>query len=89
MSYWYKVGSALSQLGGALTGYTLNSNESISGAAWRRKNKVLVKVINTLFFWQDNHCKQAAINEVTACQNLLVAYGIPCVSPSPSHMDRV
>lgn len=89
MSYWYKVGSALSQLGGALTGYTLNSNESVSGAAWRRKNKLLVKIINGLFFWQDNHCKTAATNEVRACQDLLVAYGTPCVVPSTFHMDRV
>lgn len=34
-------------------------NESVSARVYRRKHRRLVKLINTVFFWQDDHCRKA------------------------------
>lgn len=49
----------------ALWGY---ADESLSARAWRNQYKkrryaVAVKVINGLFFWQNNHCQEAYMSE--------------------------
>jgi hypothetical protein len=67
--------NAMTQLLGALLCVTLNSNESTSGAALRRSPDRWRKVINAIFFWQDDHCLQAARNEIDDCRELLLAYG--------------
>jgi hypothetical protein len=60
----------MTQLLGALLCVTLNSNESTSGAALRRSPDRWRKVINAIFFWQDDHCLQAARNEIDDCREL-------------------
>jgi hypothetical protein len=65
----------MTQLLGALLCVTLNSNESTSGAALRRSPDRWRKVINAIFFWQDDHCLQAARSEIDDCRELLLAYG--------------
>jgi hypothetical protein len=67
--------NAMTQLLGALLCVTLNSNESTSGAALRRSPDRWRKVINAIFFWQDDHCLQAARSEIDDCRALLLAYG--------------
>jgi hypothetical protein len=67
--------NAMTQLLGALLCVTLNSNESTSGAALRRSPDRWRKVINAIFFWQDDHCLQAARSEIDDCRELLLAYG--------------
>jgi hypothetical protein len=57
--------NAMTQLLGALLCVTLNSNESTSGAALRRSPKFWRKAINAIFFWQDDHCLQAAAMKST------------------------
>lgn len=78
--YFGNILNALTQLLGAFSGRTLNANESTSGSAWRRRNEdkfnaVLYRVINAIFFWQDDHCKSAALQEVADSRELLEAYG--------------
>lgn len=34
-------------------------NECISGRCWREQRLWAVRLINRLFFWQENHCKEA------------------------------
>jgi hypothetical protein len=74
--------NAMTQLLGALLCVTLNSNESTSGAALRRSPKFWRKAINAIFFWQDDHCLQAArsMRSTTAGQ-LLLAYGFAIEPP--------
>jgi hypothetical protein len=74
--------NAMTQLLGALLCVTLNSNESTSGAALRRSPDRWRKVINAIFFWQDDHCLQAARNEIDDCRELLLAYGFYVEPPS-------
>jgi hypothetical protein len=74
--------NAMTQLLGALLCVTLNSNESTSGAALRRSPDRWRKVINAIFFWQDDHCLQAARNEIDDCRELLLAYGFAIEPPS-------
>jgi hypothetical protein len=73
--------NAMTQLLGALLCVTLNSNESTSGAALRRSPKFWRKAINAIFFWQDDHCLQAARNEIDDCRELLLAYGFAIEPP--------
>lgn len=41
------------------------ADETMSARAWRlRNNSNAYKVINVMFFWQDNHCKQSYLSEV-------------------------
>ena len=81
--YFRNIGSGLTELLGALSGITLNSNETTSGAAHRRKDEFprLRSGINKLFFWQEDHCKYASLKEIEDCVELLKAYGYevtPC-----------
>lgn len=73
--YFYNIANALTELLGAVSGITYNSNETTSGAAYRRNIVWLVNIIDALFFWQEDHCKKAAINEIKACKELLELYG--------------
>jgi hypothetical protein len=61
---------------------TLNSNESTSGAALRRSPNFWRKVINAIFFWQDDHCLHAARGEIDDCRALLLEYGFAIEPPS-------
>jgi len=36
-----------------------DSQESISARCWRKQWTIGVKIINTMFFWQNNHCRGA------------------------------
>jgi hypothetical protein len=71
--------NAWTQALGALLGATFNSNESLSGAMYRRRNErkryMLAYIwINRLFFWQENHCRSAAEAEIRACENLIAVH---------------
>jgi hypothetical protein len=80
--------NAMTQLLGALLCVTLNSNESTSGAALRRSPDRWRKVINAIFFWQDDHCLQAARNEIDDCRELLLAYGFAIEPPVCSRWSK-
>jgi hypothetical protein len=36
-----------------------DSQESISARCWRKQWNIGIKIINTMFFWQNNHCRGA------------------------------
>ena len=62
-AYLVRVFDATSQL---LNVLLLNGseNESISGRAFREDWKVTVRVIDTLLFWDKDHCASAHFNDV-------------------------
>lgn len=49
------------------------ADETISSVAWRKRQEgkgwaILRRVIDTLFFWQDNHCRNAYESEKNRLQ---------------------
>jgi len=61
MSYLANLLSAFSQLCNALIGG--HSNESISGRSYR-EGWALATIINSVLFWQNNHCRGAHNKDV-------------------------
>lgn len=39
-------------------------DETISARSWRKQNKIFIFIINTIFFWQKNHCRGAYHQEM-------------------------
>lgn len=58
INYIARVGSAWSQLMNVII-FNGDPNESTSGRVYRENIKWAVTLINTLFFWQNNHCRGA------------------------------
>ena len=52
------------------------ADETLSARAWRlrEQSSLPYKLINALFFWQENHCKEAYYSEVFKMQ-LPIEYG--------------
>lgn len=82
-----RIGSALSELAGSFiifkhegkwVHWTVSSNESISGASYRwgvsGGPKWPEKLINFIFFWEDNHCYKAFVRDYTLAYNLLLQH---------------
>ena len=73
-----KIGDALSQLGNVAWLFwphkNTTANESISGRAHRENRKTLKKLINSIFFWQEDHCKSAFDKDLQRAKDLLSQY---------------
>lgn len=69
MNYLIKIGDALSQF---LNVVLLNGhpNESLSGRAWRTKS-IWYKVIDSLLWFDKDHCKCAYENDLNYARKLL------------------
>jgi hypothetical protein len=78
MKRFLMIGDALSQLLNVLSPFwpyqNTNPNESVSGRAYREGRVKLKKAINTLFFWQEDHCKEAFEKDLQRARNLLSQY---------------
>lgn len=66
MRYLKQLWIAVDQLLNALLGGW--PDETLSARCWRERHKrhyaIAVRVINTLFWWQSNHCRGAFAKEV-------------------------
>jgi hypothetical protein len=64
MSRLEQIGIALDQLVNALLGGY--ADETLSARIWRHRAtwKRRLLIVNTLFFWQINHCKEAYESEL-------------------------
>lgn len=73
MKWLIKVGDATSQLANVII---LNGhpNESLSGRAWRTKS-VWYRVIDTLLWFDKDHCKVAHNNDLIYAKQLLLVEG--------------
>lgn len=69
MKYLIKVGDALSQLANVvfLNGHP---NESLSGRAYRTGSK-WQKVIDTVLWFDKDHCKNSHLNDIAYAKNLI------------------
>ena len=41
-----------------------NPTETISARCWRESRTSCIKIINTIFFWQANHCRGAYAKQI-------------------------
>jgi len=48
-----------------------NANESISGRAYRCGWRTAERVIDTLAFWEDDHCRLAYLTDIARADKLL------------------
>ena len=69
--YIAKLWSAFSQF---LNVLLLNGhpNESISGRCYGEPWPLAMKVVNRVFFWQQNHCKSAYMSDIRWAQQYLI-----------------
>lgn len=56
-----RIAAAFSELLNACIGG--HNNETLSGRAYRTKSS-WEPLINTVFFWQENHCKKSHLDDV-------------------------
>lgn len=56
-----RIAAAFSELINACIGG--HNNETLSGRAWRTNSKWM-PIINTIFFWQQNHCLLSHLDDV-------------------------
>jgi hypothetical protein len=76
VDYFVRVGDALSQLVNVTLLFGDSANESISGRAYRQRNEYqrwcfAYKMINALFFFQDDHCRESYEADVLRAIRLL------------------
>lgn len=71
-SYFIRLGGALSRFGNTVI-FNGHPSETISGRCWRLRLERpgnrwwwrLCRVVNVLFFWQENHCKVAYLTDIS------------------------
>lgn len=71
----FRILDALSQLGNSVWCFLwaiddTTANESISGRAYRQSQGIR-HVINAIFFWQDNHCREAYLKDIERAKALV------------------
>lgn len=73
IEYVIRIGNSLSQFANVVfwLGY---SDESISGRAYREDRTWLVRFINAVFFWQENHCEQSYYNDLSYAGMILARH---------------
>lgn len=93
MRYFRTIGTALTELLGALLGVTINSNETTSGSAFRRQawdQDAIDRFFYAITFGrQKNHCEQAVFFEIEDCKELLLAYGFELTPPPVAKREAV
>lgn len=72
LDYFTRIIAALSQLLNTLGGG--NQNESISSRAHRRKWTQIEKIIDSVLFWEEGHCKKSFENDLGYCREFLKSY---------------
>ena len=76
INYLIRAGDATSQWVNVVFLGSKNPNESISGRAWRMQNrstfwKYARPFIDTVIFWEDDHCELSYIADVRRAQTLI------------------
>ena len=74
--YIVRVGDAISQLLSVAFFFGDNPNESLSGRAYRQGRiqwpwVVLKTAINIIFFWQEDHCREAYFADLKRARQLI------------------
>lgn len=81
INYLIRVGDATSQWINVVFLWSKNPNESISGRAWRLRNKsklwgIARKVIDFVIFWEEDHCELSYDADVARASMLLRNKGL-------------
>jgi len=75
--YIVRIGDALSQLVNVVFLLSENPNESVSGRAYRMRAvfawAVCMRVLNAVFFWQDNHSRLSYHADVERAKSVLAS----------------
>lgn len=72
-AYIVKIGNSLSQL---LNVVFLNGepDECLSGRAYRTDTRWAIVTIDTIFFWDEDHCKSAYMNDLSYAGKVLARH---------------
>lgn len=78
MKWVWKNLRAWTQAFGAFINFTVNENENTSSAAYRKRDKHpwVRHLINSVFFKQEDHCRDSVITDIKGSLEFLRAYGI-------------
>ena len=76
-NYTVRIGDATSQLLSVAFFFGDNPNESLSGRAYRQGRiqwpwVALKAVINIIFFWQEDHCREAYFADLKRARQLII-----------------
>jgi hypothetical protein len=74
--YLIRIGDSISQLLNVTLLFGQNANESISGRSYRLGRTrwpwaTLKTVINIIFFWQEDHCREAYFADLRRARQLV------------------
>jgi hypothetical protein len=83
-TYLLNIAEAISQLLNALLGG--NPNITVSGRAYlnRKRHPLPYKLINKLFWWQEDHCRDSWVSDITFARQALFELGAPKTKPTGS-----
>lgn len=70
MSYIFNIATCLSQLLNTVVFFG-DPNETLSGRVWREDRRIATAIINTLFFFQPDHCLQSHLDDVEFARKIL------------------
>ena len=78
--YFIRIGDCLSQLLNVAVFFGENANESVSGRAYRMRRigwqwAALRQIINIIFFWQQDHCRNSYMADIARARRTLREYG--------------
>lgn len=79
LKYLLTLGVALTQTLGAIAGIVINACETTSAACYRRREEKYpgkaYKLINSIYFLQDDHCKASSVKVIERANEMIRAYG--------------
>jgi len=64
--YFINIAASISQFFNVLV-FNGHPDESISARCWR-EDREIYKVINKIFFWEDNHCRNAHMMDINRAE---------------------
>jgi hypothetical protein len=83
-TYLLNLAEATSQWLNALRGG--NPNMTVSARAYlnRKRHPLPYKLINKVFFWQDDHCRDSWVSDIMFARRALFELGAPKTEPTGS-----
>ena len=82
MTYLWNVLEAVSQLLHAMLGGNPNITLSAKAYLKRESRPLPYRVINTLFFWQEDHCRESWVSDIVFARRALFELEVPRSKPT-------
>lgn len=80
--YLWNILEALSQLLNAVLGGNPNITVSANAYLKRDKNPLSYRLINKIFWWQEDHCKQSWVSDIIFARIALFELEVPKQKPT-------